>query len=157
MTSDKDKAGNPGKAVDFAALKSYVGYRTRQAQLAIFRDFAGITAETGLSPGQFSLLTLIGSNPGINQITLAALHNLDKSTLSLAIRALKRQDLIESRRQPEDGRFYALHLTRAGSALVKRATQLVERQERRMEKALKPGERAQLIDMLKRITRALEG
>jgi DNA-binding MarR family transcriptional regulator len=154
MTETKRKALRNDE-VNFAHLKDYIGYRTRQAQLAVFRDFGAISEKVGLSPGEFSLLTLIGANPGINQITLAALHNLDKSTLSLAIRDLKRLDLIESRRQAEDGRYYALHLTRLGSQRLRQATQLVEGQERRMEKALHPGEREHLLDMLARISKAL--
>ncbi|CAA6606307.1 putative transcriptional regulatory protein for hcr operon [Rhodospirillaceae bacterium LM-1] len=143
-------------AVNFAGLRDYIGYTTRQAQSAIFRDFTKITEEVGLTPGEFSLLTLIGANPGINQITLAALHGLDKSTLSLAIRDLKRQDLIESRRQIEDGRYYALHLTRQGEQRLRRTTQLVEEQERRMDKVLAPGERKLLIGLMKRISKAFD-
>lgn len=155
MTSRRNRT-NKKEEIDFAKLRGYIGYCTRQAQLSIFRDFGNITQEIGLSPGEFSLLTLIDANPGINLITLAALHNLDKSTLSLAIRKLRRQGLMESQRQPDDGRYFALHLTLEGKRRLKRATQLVEDQEQRMEKALKPGERKQLLDLLARISKALE-
>ncbi|MFA6019238.1 MAG: MarR family transcriptional regulator [Rhodospirillales bacterium] len=147
----------PGKElINFARLQDYIGYRARQAQSAIFRDFTGITDAVGLSPGEFSLLTLIGANPGINQVTLVSLHNLDKSTLSLAIRDLKRRNLIESRRQTEDGRYFALYLTKLGSQRQRQATALVEGQERRMDKMLKPGEREILLDLLKRISKAFD-
>ncbi|MBF0356119.1 MAG: MarR family transcriptional regulator [Alphaproteobacteria bacterium] len=142
--------------VDFAGLRSYIGYMARQAQTAVFRDFARITEETGLTPGEFSLLTLIGANPGINQITLVTLHNLDKSTLSLAIRDLMRQELIERKKDSRDGRYYALRLTRQGALQLEKATALVEEQERKMDATLKAGERAQLLDMLRRLSKAFD-
>lgn len=154
--ANKKQSLSGKEPVNFARLQDYIGYRARQAQSAIFRDFAAITETVGLSPGEFSLLTLIGANPGINQITLVSLHNLDKSTLSLAIRDLKRRGLIESRRQTEDGRYFALHLTKLGSQRLRQATALVEGQEQRMDRMLKPGEREVLLDLLKRISKAFD-
>ena len=83
------------KKVDFGHLPNYLGYQIRQAQTAIFRDFAGLMKDVGVTPGEFSLLTLLDANPGINQITLTRVYQLDKSTLSYAINGLKQRRLVK--------------------------------------------------------------
>ncbi|MFV2039009.1 MAG: MarR family winged helix-turn-helix transcriptional regulator [Acidimicrobiales bacterium] len=150
-----DTESNDGP-IDLGALPSYLGYQLRQAQAAVFRDFARIMAEVGVSPGQFSLLTLVEANPGISQTTLALTYGLDKSTLSYSVNELVKRDLIHRTRRNSDRRFYGLELTDGGSATLRRATAVVETQERRMDAALEPGERGQLLALLTRVAGALE-
>ena len=143
-------------SVDFGRLAGYVGYQVRQAQAAVFRDFASITADTGLTPGEFSLLSMVAANPGISQTSLARIHQLDKSTLSNSVNDLDRRGLVRRSRSPTDQRLNALHLTPAGETALDRAGDGVARQERAMEAVLEPGERERLLDMLKRIARAFD-
>jgi len=143
-------------AVDLGRLPDYLGYQVRQAQAAVFRDFEAITRDTGVTPGEFSLLTLIEANPGINQISLVRVYRLDKSTLSHSIKRLVRRDLIRRTRDPQDGRYYGLWLTRSGRALLKRVTGRVEAQERRMAAALAPAERDTLLCLLRKVASAFD-
>lgn len=138
--------------ISHGKLPSYIGYHLRQAQAAMFRDFGRIVRSTGITPGEFSLLSMIEVNPGINQISLARVYRLDKATLSLAVKSLGKRRLICSTRSPADGRYFALDLTPTGRQMLRRVTRRVETQERAMDRALRPGERQRLIDMLARIT-----
>lgn len=152
------KAG-PGQTlaeVDFGRLPGYIGYQIRQAQSAVFRDLSRTIREKGVTPGEFSLLTLLRANPGINSITLARIYELDKATLSLSIKGLAARGLISSTRHAEDRRYYALALTPGGCTLLRSVTRFVERQERAMAAVLRSGEREQLLDLLKRISRAFD-
>ncbi|MCP4327282.1 MAG: winged helix-turn-helix transcriptional regulator [Alphaproteobacteria bacterium] len=142
--------------VDFGKLPGYVGYQVRQAQTAIFRDFERITSETGATPGEFSLLTVVNANPGINQISLVRAYRLDKSTLSHSIKRLARRGLIRRRRDPADRRYYGLWLTASGHKVLKRVTKHVEVQECGMAAALKPAEREQLLRLLQKISLAFD-
>jgi DNA-binding MarR family transcriptional regulator len=142
--------------VDLGRLPGYLGYQVRQAQAAVFRDFEAITRDTGVTPGEFSLLTLIEANPGINQISLVRVYRLDKSTLSHSIKRLVRRDLIRRTRDPQDGRYYGLWLTRSGRAVLKRVTGRVEQQERRMADTLTPAERKALLGLLKKVAHAFD-
>lgn len=150
-----DKAENEEQSVSFGRLPDYVGYQVRQAQASIFRDFEAITAATGLTPGEFSLLTVIEANPGIDQVTLARLYRLDKSTLSYSVTRLKGRGLIARRRSTDDRRRYSLSLTEIGRAALVRATEMVEDQERRMASALGHGGRRQLLGLLRRVSGSL--
>lgn len=146
----------PADAVALGKLPGYVGYQVRQAQTAVFRDFEGITRDTGATPGEFSLLTLVEANPGINQISLVRVYRLDKSTLSHSIKRLIRRGLIRRTRDPDDGRYYGLWLTRSGRALLKRVTVWVEAQESRMAAALDPAEREALLRLLQKVAHAFD-
>ena len=150
------KAGQTLTEVDFGRLPCYIGYQVRQAQSAVFRDLSRTLRETGVTPGEFSLLTLLRTNPGINSITLTRIYQLDKATLSLSIKGLVARGLISSTRHANDRRYYALELTRAGRGLLQGVTRRIERQERAMDAVLKPGERERLLDLLQRISRAFD-
>lgn len=151
--SGKRSSPSTNETVDFGPLLGYLGYQIRQAQTAIFRDLAASTSSLNVTPGEYSLLNLLDANPGISQITLTQVYRLDKSTLSLAVSRLGKRGLVRRTRNPKDGRFYGLWLTAAGSTLLARFRTHVEAQERAMDAALQAGERAQMLDMLSRISR----
>ena len=142
--------------VDFGRLPGYIGYQLRQAQSAAFRDLSRNLRQTGVTPGEFSLLTMVKANPGINSITLTRIYQLDKATLSLSIKGLAKRGLLSSTRHANDRRYYALGLTSEGRALLQGMTRRIERHERAMDFVLKPGERALLLDLLQRISRAFD-
>lgn len=155
-TPSSRTARNAAGDIDFGKLPGYIGYQLRQAQTAVFRDLSDSLRATGVTPGEFSLLAMLRANPDINSITLARTYQLDKATLSLSIKGLARRGLISSTRSADDRRYYSLRLTPAGRALLRRVTRRIENQERAMDAVLAPGERAQLIDLLTRISHAFE-
>ena len=143
-------------APGFGPLLGYLGYQIRQAQAAVFRNLTAATADLKVTPGEYSLLTMIGANPGISQIDLAAIHKLDKSTLSLAVTRLAKRGLIRRARSLEDDRTNRLFLCKLGQRLVQSMRDRIEAQEKTIASALQPGERKLMLDALQRIVRALE-
>lgn len=137
-------------------LPSYLGYNLRRAQAASFRHLDATTPGIDLSPGQFSLLTFLAANPDVSQTTIARVFGIDKSTLSPVLDGLARRGLVSRRRAPHDRRTNAIRLTADGTALLDRMRARVEAQEALMAAALDPEEHARLLDMLKRLTDALE-
>src|SRR3989338_4458478 len=126
---------NPPKSesprLSFGRLTGYIGYRVRLAQSAIFRDLSRSLRGLGVTPGEFSLLTVLGANPRVNSVTL-----------------------IRATRSDDDRRYYALHLTAEGRQLLRRVTGQIEKQERAMDAVLRPGERERLLQLLGRIAGA---
>ena len=98
-----------------------------------------------------SLLATLEGNPGVSSLRLARVYQLDKTSLSLALKRLAERGLIESNRNAADRRYHALRLTPAGRAVLRRATRHVEAQERAMDAVLGRGERAALLRLLGRI------
>ena len=144
------------RTLDFGKLPGYIGYRVRLAQAAIFRDLARLPSDAGMTPGEFSLVTVLGANPGIDSVTLARVYRLDKATLSLTLKRLTQRGLIWSERRSEDRRYVALQLTPAGRGALRRATRRIEKQERIMDSVLEAGEKERLLELLGRISRALD-
>jgi len=56
------------------ALVGHAGYAVRRFQIWIFQDFIKTLGEVDIRPTQYSVLTLIGANPGVNNnLSLAPL------------------------------------------------------------------------------------
>lgn len=142
--------------LDLDNLAGYLGYQLRQAQAVSFRNLTPPLRALGITPGEFSLLSIVDGNPGVGQHDLVQVYRLDKSTLSVAVAALVRRELIRQQRDRGDRRRLTLHLTDEGCEMLGRATRIVEDQERRMAAVLAPGERDAVMDALRRIVAALE-
>lgn len=148
------------RKIDRGPLPGYYGYALRIAQVAVFENFERMVGRLAdrmgeLTPGRFSLLTLLKANPGINQTALSRAVGLDKSTLTPALDQLERKGLILRERTPEDRRTYALSLTAEGDAFLAELTRKVEQHEKNIVAALSPAERTALIRLLKKVAKSL--
>ena len=130
-------------------LPDLLGYRLRLAQQAVFRDFGDTV--TDLSPGRVGILLLIDANPGVTQSRLAHAVGLDRSTMVGVLHALEARSLVE-RRRGEDRRTNGLWLTAAGRKLVAGLKRRIRVHERRVAARLTPAERAQLLELLEKLT-----
>jgi DNA-binding MarR family transcriptional regulator len=138
-----------GRVLASGMLPGLLGYRLRLAQQTVFRDFAKSVAE--LSPGRVGILLLIDANPGVTQSALALAVGLDRSTMVGLVDTLEERRLIE-RRRGEDRRTNGLWLTRPGRGLLARLKKRIELHERRVAGRLSAAERAQLIELLEKLS-----
>ena len=76
--------------------------------------FAERLAPLGLTPAHAGLLRAVAAEPGRSQRELSTQLGLLPSRLVALVDELERDDLIERRRDPDDRRHYALHVTTAG-------------------------------------------
>ena len=130
-------------------LPGLIGYQLRLAQRAIFADFADTVGESGISPGLFGILVVIGENPGLTQQALADAAHLDRSTVVTVIDKLEDRGLVE--RHAADRRSNGLFLADKGMALLRSLKRKVAQHERRVVRDLSANERAQLVALLQRI------
>lgn len=137
--------------IDYGPLADWIGFHLRMAQIAAFAAFAREVGEVDLPPGRFALLTLIGRNPGISQTVLSRAAGRDKSTLTPALRDLKRRGLIARQRIESDRRSYHLTLTPAGQAMLQRLTECAERHERNLERIVGAREKARFMRTLRKL------
>jgi DNA-binding MarR family transcriptional regulator len=137
--------------IDYGPLADWIGFHLRMAQIAAFGAFAREVGEVDLPPGRFALLTLIGRNPGISQTVLSRAAGRDKSTLTPALRDLKRRGLIGRQRIETDRRSYHLTLTPAGQAMLQRLTECAERHERNLERIVGARDRARFMRTLRKL------
>ena len=137
--------------VDYGPLAEWLGFHLRMVQIASFHAFASEVGEVDLPPGRFALLTLIGRNPGISQTVLSRAAGRDKSTLTPALRDLKKRGLIACERLATDRRSYHLSLTPAGQALLRRLTQCAARHERNLDRIVGARDRPRFMRVLRKL------
>jgi len=137
--------------IDHGVLTGLVGFHLRQAQIAVFRDFAATMGDLDVTPGLFAVLVLVDCNPGLKQTELARAVHLDRSTVVSVVDSLERRGLVTRRTVAHDRRSNALELTPAGAALLRTLRRRVAAHERRLARSLSARERATLTELLGRI------
>ncbi|MEP6549361.1 MAG: MarR family transcriptional regulator [Gammaproteobacteria bacterium] len=125
----------PGQSIaatDLANLDRQVGYMLRQAQLAVFADFFAKQRGAVLRPGQFSILAVIGRNPGLSQAKVCTALRLKRANLVAAIDALESLGLVRREASMTDRRSNRLHLTPAGQRALQAALEMQTEHEARI-------------------------
>ena len=152
----RGRTGALVEGIDYGPLADWLGFHLRMAQIASFQAFAREVGEVDLPPGRFALLTLIGRNPGISQTVLSRAAGRDKSTLTPALRDLKRRGLIARSRLESDRRSYHLTLTPDGEAMLERLTECAARHEVKLDRVVGKRDRARLLRLLRKIMAEVE-
>jgi DNA-binding MarR family transcriptional regulator len=112
----------------------------QRAARALARHFDEAFRPLGLTNGQFSLMmALNGAHPpAMGEV--AAVLAMDRTTLTAALKALKRRGLVEVTADEKDKRSRRLILTPAGHSLLSRAYPLWKRAHAEIEQKLVPSE-----------------
>src|SRR5262245_61197494 len=127
--------------------------RAHQIAVALFLEETG---ELGITTTQYGILVLLRHQPGIDQISVAKLLGLDRSTTGMVVQKLEQAGLI-ARGVGTDRRRRSLHLSGAGEKMLTRLAQPAKRAQARMLSALAPRERAPFLAMLDRLTHSFNG
>ncbi|MGB7258961.1 MAG: MarR family winged helix-turn-helix transcriptional regulator [Pseudolabrys sp.] len=143
------------KAVDFGVLDDHLGYFIRRLQVWVFQDFIRALASVGIRPAQYSVLVVIGANPGLSQADLAQTLGIERARLVRLLHRLQRRGLTERRAAPNDRRSHALFLTREGQAVLKKSKMLAARHEARLAASLGPEHRSLMLAVLRDWNRSL--
>ncbi len=154
MKPDADRKGRPTNAhppLHKGQLGELLGYHLRRAQAAVFADFMRSMAQDRITPGQFGVLVLIESNPGLNQSALARALGIERSTMVAVIDGLEARKLVARQGSVSDRRAKVLSLTERGKALLADVAPKVRRHEKRIAADLNSQEVAALIALLKRV------
>ncbi len=138
-------------SVDLGRLTSHVGYQLRRAFVGSNRYFNELLGPAGIAAGQYSIFSLICHNEGINQKTLAAIRNVDQSTIVPTLHHLEKAGWIKRVRRPPDRRVTSLVPTAAGRRKLESLDRLVDEHERVLTSRLSKTEKETLLDLLGRI------
>jgi DNA-binding MarR family transcriptional regulator len=137
--------------IDTSYLESLVGYNARRATLVIVDAFLKHMAIYDLRPVDFSVLSLIGHNPGITSRQLCSTLNIQPPNLVGMVNALEKRELVVRQPHPRDGRAVGLHLTPSGKKMMRNAEQTAARIEDTAASRLSAAERVTLMQLLKKI------
>lgn len=141
----------PQPVTEPEVLHSIIGYALRRAQVAVYSDYARTISEFEVRPAQFAALAIIAANPGLTQTALAGTMGIDRSGAVSLVDALEGRGFALRMPAHGDRRSYAIMLTASGQAMLNRLVELVGEHDRRMTARLSQRERAQLVELLRRI------
>ena len=137
--------------IDTSYLESLLGYNARRAALTVIEVFLKRMSVYDLRPVDFSVLSLITHNSGISSRQLCSALNILPPNLVGMINDLEKRELIIRKPHPSDGRVIGLHLTVAGSELMKEAEQTAQELEDDAAAKLTAAERKTLMRLLQKI------
>lgn len=153
-TGENGAGSASGYPVDLSRLHGYLGYMLRRAQMLAYANFIASLAELNLSPGQFGVLTVIDENPGLRQSQVSRALGIQKTNFVAVLNEFERRGLAVRKPAPGDRRSYALHLTPAGRALLRRARAAQARHEANLVSRIGEQGRKQLMHLLGRLTQS---
>ena len=137
--------------LDTRYLETLLGYYTRRAALTIIGRFMDNMAVYQLRPVDFSVLSLIGHNPGLTSRQLCGALNILPPNLVGLLKDIEKRQLIRRSPHPTDGRAMGLSLTSKGAALMQEAEATALDSDLSAAAALSPSEIKTLTRLLQKI------
>lgn len=119
------------------------------------RLFEARIAALDLTPPQAGLLRIVATEPGHSQQAIAGRLGTPPSRLVRLVDALEERGVMERRRNPEDRRNHALHLTAEGGRLLGQMGRAAAAHEDAVCAVLEADERSQLGALLERVAASL--
>ena len=141
-------------AIEKSALLGRPGFLIRRLHQIHGSLFLEETAEFGITPVQYSVLTALAEHGERDQISIALEVGLERTTVAEVILRLEGRGLVRRRQSPDDGRVRLVKLARRGQLLVGRMAQAVQRAHDRTIAPLPPEDQDRLMLLLIRLLQA---
>lgn len=136
------------------ALSNVLGFKIRNLHNRLNLSWNARFARRGLglTPVQGGILVMISENPGITQVALAQMMEVEAPTLSQMLAPLVKSDMVRRDRSAADARASALSLTKSGVEMCGLLKQEMQARERDVLKNLTKNERKQLHALLDKLS-----
>jgi DNA-binding MarR family transcriptional regulator len=150
-TSPTDPTAAPIERIDSSFLKTLLGYNTRRATVSILTLFTQRMEQLDLKPVEFSILSLVGRNPGVMPSQLCAELNLLPPNLTKLLARLDQRQLLIRTPLANDKRAVSLSLSPKGAQLQALAETTVMKLEADAASALTAKQLETLISLLQKL------
>ncbi|WP_027797430.1 MarR family winged helix-turn-helix transcriptional regulator [Paraburkholderia acidipaludis] len=137
--------------VDQSELLGLLGYNVRRAYLVIQTHFDAQMEKLDLRQADFAVLSMLRSNPGINQKALAEALAIAPPNLATLLDRLESSGLLGRQRSTDDKRIQLVSLTPQGVKLHTQALKAAQKADEAALHQLSAGEREQLKRLLSKI------
>lgn len=118
----------------------------------LFRKrFELATRDLGITGPQWRVLARIADRPGMNQMALASLLEVEAITIARQIDRLEKLGLVERRADPGDRRAWLLHLTPKAEPVMVGLRERAAAVIAEVTSIFNEPERAQLVSLLQRL------
>lgn len=148
-------ANASGNAVDYSTLDRFAGHLTRVVQVRLFQLYYERLRRLRVSPGAFTVLAAISSNPGIQHGALAHMIAARGPNLTKLVDKLVRAGWVERSPSQRDKRITGHFLTAKGRAKAAKILAVGLAHDERATAPLTPAERKTLLRLLAKLDRGL--
>ena len=124
----------------------------QRAARALARRFDEALRPVGLTNGQFSLMMSLNRPQAPDMGAVASLLGMDRSTLTAALKPLRRRGLVKVKLDPADGRGRLMMLTAKGRRVLGRAVPVWRRTHAAVEALLPDGDPERLRKSLRAVS-----
>lgn len=128
-----------------------LGYTLRLAQVRMYTLFFEMLGDLGLTPARVTALSLIASDPDMNQTKLARSLDIAGPSALKMVDALEAAGLVCRQAVAGDRRRYLLALTDTGRSQMEALRLRMAEYEERIAADLSAAEREQLVGLLNRV------
>ena len=129
------------------------GFMIRRVHQMAVSVFLEETGSLGVTNRQYGILFVLKHRPNVDQISIATLLGLDRSTTGMVVKKLEGDGLVVRSLGDRDRRRHSLRLTPAGEKLLSRLADPARKAEARVLSAFTPREQALFLDLLEKFTR----
>jgi len=133
------------------------GFLIRRAQQIAVSLFLEESGALGITNTQYGILMVLNHRPGTDQITLARLLGLDRSTTGMVVDKLERTGLVKRRIANGDRRKRELVLTRAGERMLEQLGGPAQRAQSRVLSPFTAEERIAFLALLEKLVGRFNG
>jgi DNA-binding MarR family transcriptional regulator len=137
----------PSKLIDLYEHPGHLLRRAQQISVSIFYEEMG----GELTPVQYAMLRNLAANPGIDQVSLAALNGIDTSTGATVCARLEEKGLLQRKVLPHNRRQRALTITPAGEQLLEQLIPGSQRLRARILAPLSGDEQLKFMELLSKL------
>ncbi|WP_398468657.1 MarR family winged helix-turn-helix transcriptional regulator [Tardiphaga sp.] len=127
------------------------GHLIRRLQQVSVSVFHSSLEHVSITPVQHTILTLLATEKGLDQKTIAARAVLDTSTVGDVVRRLERRKLVARTGSPGDKRQKLVTITADGLDLIRQSRALLRRSRAQMFASLTSAEQRVFLDFVERL------
>jgi DNA-binding MarR family transcriptional regulator len=142
-----------GTEVNLGLLTDLTGFSVKLVWILGHGLLAREFGETGITPHRYSMLEVIGRNPGLQQTQLAAALALTRPATTLAIDFWEERGCVERRKIAGDRRSFGVYPTPHGDLELARLRDLVRKADAALTAGLSDAETRELRRLLRKIHR----
>ncbi|SRR5579871_3439296 len=133
------------------------GFMIRRVHQIAVSLFIEETGKLGVTNRQYGILFVLKHRPGIDQISVANLLGLDRSTTGMVLKKLEQDGLVARSIGAHDRRRHSLRLTRSGDKLLAQLAEPARKARARVLSAFTPCEQMLFLQLLDKFTRTFNG
>lgn len=139
------------QVVNTSFLETLIGYNSRRSALHLIAGFSDAMADLGLSPVEFSVLSIVHHNPGITSRSIAKTLAIQPPNLVVMIRGLEQRQWIKRKPYLEDKRAIGLHIASSAISQIKLAESIAFKDDQARSDRLTKTEKTTLNELLKKL------